>query len=121
MSLQRTSRLTNLIRPAVTSSSSTFSTTRYASSQNQTEKTVADGESGKDTQTAQPKILSRSPPKEGEASEDVQKHNDEMSKRAERPAEKVKDEDLEKDKVGKRFWSGKCHSPSCFGMSRCSC
>lgn len=36
----------------------------------------------------------------------MRKHNEEMDKRADRAAEKVKDEDLEKDKVGKGFWTG---------------
>lgn len=35
----------------------------------------------------QPKILNASPPKEGEQSEDVKKHNEEMKQRAERPHE----------------------------------
>lgn len=63
--------------------------------------------SSKGTQGAQPKILNENPPKEGEASEDVQKHNRDMENRAERSHEKVNsDEDIEKDKVPKGFWSG---------------
>nr|POE89778.1 hypothetical protein CFP56_20247 [Quercus suber] len=53
-----------------------------------------------------PKILNESPPKEGEESEDVKKHNEEMDQRADRPNEKVRDEDVEKDKVGKQYWKG---------------
>jgi hypothetical protein len=63
-------------------------------------------ESGKSEGKAQPKILSTSPPKESDASEEVKQHNREMDQRADRPAEKVKDEDVEKDKVGKSFWTG---------------
>lgn len=36
----------------------------------------------------------------------TRKHNDEMAKRADKPAEKVKDEDVENDKVSKGFWQG---------------
>ena len=79
---------------------------RYASTDQQPGKNV-EGASGKDTNKAQPKIYSESPPKNSDASEDVQKHNREMDARAERPAERVKEEDIEKDKVGKGFWSGK--------------
>ena len=82
---------------------------RYASTEQQPGKTV-EGASGKSQQKAQPKIYSESPPKNNEASEEVQKHNREMDARAERPAERVKEEDYEKDKVGKGFWSGKLES-----------
>lgn len=61
----------------------------------------------KGTQGAQPKILNESPPKEGSASADVEQHNRELDQRAEQAHEKVRDEDIEKDKVGKGFWSGK--------------
>jgi hypothetical protein len=64
------------------------------------------GDSGKSERKAQPKILSTSPPKESEASEEVKQHNKEMDQRADKPAERVKDEDVEKDKVGKGFWTG---------------
>lgn len=62
---------------------------------------------GSNTKGAQPKILSASPPQEHEASEDVQRHNKEMDQRADKAAEKANNEDAEKDKVGKGFWSGK--------------
>lgn len=55
----------------------------------------------------EPKILNRSPPKDEDAPKDVKQHNEEMLKRADRPNEKVKDEDVEKDKVPRGFWSGK--------------
>ena len=55
---------------------------------------------------AEPKILKRSPPQEGKAPQVVEQHNKEMGKRADRPAESVKDEDIEKDKVSKKFWEG---------------
>lgn len=40
-----------------------------------------------DGEQPQPKILNASPPKEGEESEDVKKHNEEMKNRADRPHE----------------------------------
>ncbi|KXT00018.1 hypothetical protein AC578_4856 [Pseudocercospora eumusae] len=55
---------------------------------------------------SQPKILSDSPPKEGEESEEVRKHNEEVAKRADRLHEHVNPEDVEKDKVPKGFWKG---------------
>lgn len=61
------------------------------------------GRSGK-TQGAQPKILSTSPPPAEDADEDVRKHNEEMDNRAEKAHEKVSDEQVDKDKVGKGFW-----------------
>lgn len=33
-----------------------------------------------------------------------------MAKRADKPAEKVKDEDVENDKVGKGFWQGEYYA-----------
>ena len=53
-----------------------------------------------------PKILHESPPPEDKAPEDVKKHNEELEHRAERVHERVRNEDVEKDKVGKKFWSG---------------
>ena len=67
---------------------------------------TVEGESGKDTKAAQPKIYSESPPKEEDLSEEVRQHNREMDQRADRAAAKVKDEDVDKDKVGKGFWAG---------------
>ncbi|TKA80563.1 hypothetical protein B0A55_02010 [Friedmanniomyces simplex] len=75
-------------------------------SSSQQQQQQSGGNNSKGTQGAQPKILNESPPKEHEASEDVQKHNREMDQRAEKASEKVRDEDVEKDKVGKEFWSG---------------
>ncbi|KAF2226489.1 hypothetical protein BDZ85DRAFT_316003 [Elsinoe ampelina] len=66
-------------------------------------------EAQESTQTkngARPKILSESPPKDSEASEDVRRHNEEMDRRAERAAEGVKSEQAEGDKVPKGFWKG---------------
>ncbi|EMC92765.1 hypothetical protein BAUCODRAFT_261783 [Baudoinia panamericana UAMH 10762] len=60
----------------------------------------------KGTQGAQPKILADSPPPSDEASKDVQEHNRDMDKRAEKANEKVSEEDYEKDKVPKGFWGG---------------
>ena len=68
--------------------------------------TKADDASDKSKKDAQPKILSTSPPKDAEASEDVKQHNREMDQRADRPSEKVTDKDVENDKVHKGFWSG---------------
>ncbi|KAF1982252.1 hypothetical protein K402DRAFT_424690 [Aulographum hederae CBS 113979] len=62
-------------------------------------------EKQKGTEGAQPKILNENPPKTGEESDDVKKHNEEMSKRPERAHEQVSNDDAEKDKVGKGFWS----------------
>ncbi|KAF2167854.1 hypothetical protein M409DRAFT_22001 [Zasmidium cellare ATCC 36951] len=58
------------------------------------------------TSKAQPKILSDNPPAQGEETEDVAKHNREMAQRADRAEEKVNNEDTEKDKVPKGYWSG---------------
>lgn len=70
--------------------------------------TSSSGQQKKGTQNgAQPKILSENPPKDGEQSEDVEKHNREMESRAEKAHEKASNEDAEKDKVVKGFWSGK--------------
>lgn len=97
---------TTLARFARTSTSSRSAVVRrYASTEQQSGETI-EGPLGENRNKAQPKILNQSPPKESEASEDVKKHNREMDARAERPAERVKDEDVEKDKVGKGFWSG---------------
>jgi hypothetical protein len=60
----------------------------------------------KSTDHLSPKILNESPPPEDKVPEDVKKHNEEMEHRAERPHEKARNEDVEKDKVGKEFWSG---------------
>ena len=65
-----------------------------------------EGASGKTSDKAEPKLYSDSPPKDADAPQDVKEHNEQMSKRADRPTEKVKDEDVEKDKVNKGFWSG---------------
>ncbi|KAK4495655.1 hypothetical protein PRZ48_012923 [Zasmidium cellare] len=59
------------------------------------------------TSNAQPKILSDNPPAQGEESEEVAKHNREVSQRADRAEEKVNNEDAEKDKVPKGFWYGR--------------
>jgi len=60
----------------------------------------------KSTDGLSPKILNESPPPEDKAPEDVKKHNEELEHRAERVHERAKNEDVEKDKVGKKFWSG---------------
>ena len=106
MALQRTSWLTHFLRPATTNPS--FIIRRYAGNQHESAQNV-EGESGKSPKQAQPKIFGESPPNEGEASQEVKDHNKDMDKRAERPAEKVKDEDVEKDKVGKGFWGEYLH------------
>lgn len=62
--------------------------------------------SKKGTSEAQPKILADNPPAQGEESEEVARHNREMEQRADRPQEKVANEDAQKDKVHKGFWSG---------------
>lgn len=58
---------------------------------------------------AQPKILSENPPAQGEESEDVAKHNREFAQRHDRAEEGVKNEEAEKDKVPKDYWSGRLH------------
>lgn len=63
------------------------------------------------TKGAQPKILNQSPPDENNASEEVKAHNKEVDKRADRPQEKVKGEDVEKDKVPKGYWQGSKSHP----------
>jgi len=70
-----------------------------------TQKNVDSGKGvGKDG--AQPKILNESPPQDGEAPADVAQHNRDMENRAEKAHEKVSSDEVEKDKVGKGFWSG---------------
>ena len=103
MSLPRASRLQNLFHPALVRP--TLVQQRWASTQNQDGKNV-EGASGKTPEKAQPKLYSENPPKDEEASQDVKEHNEQMSKRADKPSEKVKDEDVENDKVNKGFWSG---------------
>lgn len=72
--------------------------------------TSSKGQQQKGTQQqsggAQPKILNADPPKEGEQSAEVERHNRDMENRAEKAHEKVSNEEAEKDKVGKGFWSG---------------
>lgn len=59
----------------------------------------------KSSSGAQPKILSESPPSEGEQSEEVKEHNRDMDNRAEQSDTKIdKDEDPSKDNVSKDFW-----------------
>ncbi|RMZ71655.1 conserved serine-rich [Pyrenophora seminiperda CCB06] len=55
---------------------------------------------------AKPKILNENPPAAGEESEEVRKHNEDMSNRAEQAHERVSNEDAEKDKVPASFWKG---------------
>lgn len=64
------------------------------------------GKTSKSSKAPQPKILNENPPAEGEQSEDVARHNREMDQRADRAHEGVKNEDTEKDKVSKGFWTG---------------
>jgi hypothetical protein len=63
------------------------------------------GGDGKSVKGAQPKILNANPP--ATDSEEVKQHNKEMDQRAEKAHEQVSNEDAEKDKVPKSFWSGK--------------
>jgi len=51
----------------------------------------------------QPKIYKHDAPGEGQHSDEVKRHNEEMSKRHDRPQEKSPNED---DTVDKGFWSG---------------
>ncbi|KAK5256817.1 hypothetical protein LTR16_002324 [Cryomyces antarcticus] len=61
----------------------------------------AEGQKG-----AQPKIHDVAPPSE-DHSEDVRKHNADMKRdSAEKPHDQASEETVEKDKVGKAFWSG---------------
>ena len=87
-----------------TAVASSVASRQYAS---EVHETSADGASDTTKEKAQPKILNQSPPKEGEGSAEVEQHNKELQGRAERPAEKASDEDVEKDKVSKGFWQGK--------------
>ena len=69
----------------------------------------ADGGKGskpKSTKGLAPKILNKGPPPGDKASEDVKKHNEELEHRAERVHERFPNEDDEKDKAGKEFWTG---------------
>ena len=60
----------------------------------------------KSTKGLSPKILNKSLPPEGKASEDVKKHNEELEHRAERVHERFPNEDEEKDKIDKEFLTG---------------
>lgn len=107
MNLQRTVHnprlLRSLARPAAFRPAITI---RQYAEVGETPGKPADGASGKDRKAAKPTILSESPPKDSEASEDVKAHNRDMDRRADRPAEGVKESDVEGDKVSKSFWSG---------------
>lgn len=59
----------------------------------------------KSTKGLSPKILNEGPPPEN-ASEDVKKHNEELEHRADRVHERMRTEDVEKERVDKEFWSG---------------
>jgi hypothetical protein len=96
--LPRFTRISTLPRTSVAQ--------RHLQTQQKPGAQTVEGESGKETKAAQPKIYSASPPKDDEASEEVRQHNREMDQRADRAAAKVKEEDIEKDKVGKGFWAG---------------
>lgn len=65
---------------------------------------------------AEPKILKDSPPDEKNHSSEVKEHNQEVDRRAERPAQKDKGEEVEKDKVPRGYWGG---SEYTFAMSGC--
>jgi len=71
----------------------------------------------KSTEGHQPKILNENPPNSEEESADVKKHNDDMASRADRPAAGVKNEDAQKDKVGKGFWKGELSTAACRQMA----
>lgn len=58
-----------------------------------------------DLENAQPKILKENPPPEDVEDEGVKKHNEEMSKRADKASASVSNEDAEKDKVRPGFWA----------------
>lgn len=66
-----------------------------------------------DTENAQPKILSESPPSGEDQPEEVKRHNEDMAKRVEHPDAQVSNEDAEKDKVKKGFWAGKSNPATC--------
>ncbi|KAK5169625.1 uncharacterized protein LTR77_005602 [Saxophila tyrrhenica] len=106
----RTTRLPLLLRPSLLPR--TLQPTRLASSASTqksppVDSSSADGASNKGKDQAQPKILRDNPPlNESEQTDEVRKHNAEMNRRAERPAEKASDEDVRNDKVGKGFWGG---------------
>lgn len=55
---------------------------------------------------AKPKILNENPPAAGNESEEVRKHNEDMSNRAEQAHERVSNEEAKKDKVPVSFWKG---------------
>ena len=76
-------------------------TQENASSSNQTGSGGSNGGSG----GPQPKIHSEGAPAEGNQSEEVRKHNEDMGKRHDRPEEKSPDKE---DKVDKGFWKGEC-------------
>lgn len=76
--------------------------------QQQTQQSSSGGDQKSNSSSkAQPKILSENPPAQGEESEDVAKHNREVAQRPDRPQEGVKNEDADKDKVPKGYWSGR--------------
>lgn len=69
----------------------------------------------------QPKILAEDRPKEGEESEDVKKHNEELAKSGHHPKQQNKNEETDKDKVGKQFWSGESNCDSSQEQIRSNC
>lgn len=69
----------------------------------------ADGDNGsrpKSTKGLSPKILKDESPVEDKEPEEVKKHNEELEHRAERVHLRLPKEDVEKEKVGKEFWTG---------------
>ncbi|KAK3705391.1 hypothetical protein LTR37_013364 [Vermiconidia calcicola] len=105
MALQRTLRLPQLLRPAVSRSTFATSSSRCSRTQDDPAPSV-DGASGKDEKRAQPKLYNKSPPESQDESEDVKNHNKDMDKRAERRTDTSNPEHAENDKVDKDFWSG---------------
>jgi hypothetical protein len=88
------------------SSSGNSTTSESSSSSSQSSKAETTDKDVKGVKGAQPKILNENPPKQEEESQEVKQHNAEMDQRAEKAHEQVSNEDAEKDKVPKSFWSG---------------
>lgn len=95
--------------PKVGQGNKSSSSSSQSSSSSKSSNKASGSETSKDVKGvkgAQPKILNENPPKGEDAPEAVKQHNREVDERAEKAHEQVSNEDAEKDKVPKSFWSG---------------
>lgn len=59
-----------------------------------------------DTKHAEPKLKVEDPPTDENAPEEVKEHNEDLSRRADKPTASVSNDDAQKDKVKPSFWKG---------------